>query len=202
MNKLLILFLVFLSLLGCSPIKTVQIPKELKECYSSKTYLRASQWISAKDSRPDNAEEILLMQAMNKLTEMIAGEMLVIEGEEERESFSENATTTGNYSYNKSLSFEFITEVMYEETNNNHKNTFSSVLKLIHNEDTIRYSANSIRLNNKESFTENIVISANQDWYKNVIEELKRNGVNFNFINNKKNIGLCVSIKKDLIKKE
>ena len=39
-------------------------------------------------------------------------------------------------------------------------------------------------------------------WYNDVIEELEENGMIFNFTEDKREVGLCISLKKDLIKKE
>ena len=196
-----------------------------QKCINSKKYIKEYSSANLKDiaernidekktwspngySSIQNMKESVLIMALEQMTLETESEYKMTstikeksEGENSKSS-TETIMNNGGYIYSKHIHVNFAHLRNIKVENNTYEQSFQTMTQLIFKEDTIRHSSETISSNNDQSYAQELTIGKNKNWYNDVINELKYNGMEFNFIEDKKKMELCISLKKDLIKKE
>ena len=191
-----------------SQTKEIQQKELYQKCISNKKYIKQNSIEDLKAySSIQNMKEFLLINALEKMTLQIGGITEVVSSKKEQsegknsKAITEAAITKSSYIYSKHILVNVIHQLNTKLEVNNYEETFQTMIQLIFKEDTIRHSSNTFLSSNDQGYTNELTRGKNKNWYNDVINELKYNGMEFNFIEDKNKVELCISLKKDLIKK-
>ena len=225
MNKFLIISISLLFSFSAmySQTKIIEQTELCQECINSKKYIKQYSIENYNIKNPktikayssiQNIKEFVLMNALTEMTLQIHSDVASSLVEDKSEGDNIKSTTETSYSnsgyiYSKKIFVNVVRSVnivqkIYDPkyVSNTYEESFQTMAQLIFKEDTISYSSVTITSNNDQSYNNKLTIGKNKNWCNDVINELKYNGMEFNFIEGKKKIELCISLKKDLIKKE
>jgi hypothetical protein len=215
-------FIILISLLfGFSAMysqtKEIQQKELYQKCINTKKYFKQYASYTVKNlksikgySLSQNIKEFVLINALQEMTLQIESKLDGVSSTINVKSEGDNSKSTtefsriiGSYIYSKHILVNVATTkfAIKNFENNTYEETFQIMTQLILKEDTIRYSSVNIRSNDTESYNDEFNIGKNKNWFNDVINELKFNGMEFNFIEDKNKVELCISLKKDLIKK-
>ena len=204
--------MVFL-LCGCkTKVKQSRFFLELKQgCVSNDKNLQHSGVYSKQAikkgylSSIQEMKELLLMSALKNITLQINTNVESASSSISKKnikSITETSRTTGSYVYSQYIHMNVINQLIDKKEGGNYESSYQEMAELIFRKDTILFSSRTVISSMEAEYTEDLTIGKNKNWYNDVIEELEDNGMIFNFTEDKREVGLCISLKKDLIKKE
>jgi len=193
MNKSVIIltYLLIASLATYSQsIKKIGKSEISENCYSNRNYFKAS----TESKNRENAKGILLLQALNALQSQISSAIQV--------NNEDNKVALSNYLKMNNLDYMSAAAGIKGKESEN----YTLVCKLMCNQHIIQYQIKTTRelTNETEKITrkEEFYAPKDKNWYNDVIEELENMGFEFHSTYEENIYRACISIKKDLIKKE
>ena len=167
----------------------IEEPEISKNCFNNKKHFRA--FVSLNDKKK-NAKEILLIQALGAIQSKISTKVEV----------KDNKITLSKYLKMNNIEFTSLASSTTKEKDYDDSNVF----RLIYNQHYVLYKITTSRkvTNKIETTTSKEEFSApeHNKWYDDVVEELENIGFRLHSTHEENMYRTCISINRDLIKKE